>query len=832
MRMPAAVLLCMGLASLQAGDPVVGARVKGATVVATGQRVDPAGDLLTFPGRAVDLALAADGGDLFLKTDRGLLVVDPKGWRVRQTLRFMAKDTGSMLGLAPQGAGRVWVTLGGTRGILEAVRDAQGRWAWGRRVAVPGRGFPCGIALRGSRAVVALGLENQVAVMDLASGKVEARIPVGVAPCAVALSADGATAFVADWGGARARPGQATQASAGTPVAVDAGGKPLGGTVCRVDLAKGRVTAEVLAGLHPCHLVLDEAAGSLAVASANSDTVTFLDVRDLRVRRTVPVTPDPGLPFGSIPAALARDGRDGALFAACGGVNAVAVLKDGACRGFIPAGWFPDCLAADRGHLYVGSARGLGSLGAEPGRKGRIVTSQVGTLQRIALPLGAALEGWTKRSRDLARVAASLAGALPARPGRAPVPVPERAGEPSVFKHVVYVLKENRTYDQVLGDLGKGESDPGLCVFGRDVTPNHHALAEQFALLDNYYCNGVVSADGHQWATQGITTAYQEKAAGDWTRSYDFGTDPLAFAPTPFLWEAALARGRTFRNYGEFDFPTLEPAAATWRDVYRDHLEGTSRVAFRPSLDLAALRPYTAPGYPGWELRIPDAVRLDRFLKEFREAERTGTWYDLVLVYLPQDHTQALAVGAPTPRAHLADNDLALGRLVEALSRSRFWKDTVVFVNEDDPQDGWDHVDGHRSLCLVPSPYTKRGAVVSRFYNQDSVLHTIERILGLPPLNRMDALAPTLEDCFTAQPDLRPFTALVPRVPLDEMNPAGRTGEALDFSRPDRNDDDLLNRQLWRAVKGNAPYPADQAGAHGRGLARLGLKLVPAEDDD
>ncbi|HJV49337.1 MAG TPA: alkaline phosphatase family protein, partial [Geothrix sp.] len=223
------------------------------------------------------------------------------------------------------------------------------------------------------------------------------------------------------------------------------------------------------------------------------------------------------------------------------------------------------------------------------------------------------------------------------------------------------------------------------------------------------------------------------------------------------------------------------------------------------------------------------------FLKEFRESEASGIWPSLVLVYLPQDHTRGATPGAPTPRAHLADNDLALGRLVEAISKSRFWKDTCIFVNEDDPQDGFDHVDGHRSLCLVISPYTKRGRVISRFYNQGSVLHTMERMLGLPPMNQLDAAAPTMEACFTPKPDFRPFAALPARIPLDEKNPAG-PALGMDFSRPDRIDDEALNRVLWVAEKGAIPYPAPFSGAHGKGLKRLGLKLdvrvAGARDDD
>ncbi len=459
----------------------------------------------------------------------------------------------------------------------------------------------------------------------------------------------------------------------------------------------------------------------------------------------------------------------------------------------------------------------------------------------MALPGTIQLATWTSEVKALARLPRALEALQGAKANMRPVPVPARIGEPSVFKHVVYVIKENRTYDQVFGDLKQGDGDPALCIYGRGVTPNHHALAEQFTLLDNYYCNGVVSADGHQWATQGITSAYQERMFGDWTRSYDFGTDPLAFAPTPFLWDQALLRGHSFRNYGEFDFPTKLPEKATWLDYYRDHRQGLSKVGFKQSMPLDALRAYTCPTFPGWEMQIPDVVRAEAFLQELKAFEAKGDLPNLVIIYLPQDHTQGLKAGVPTPAAHMADNDLALGRIVEGLSRSRFWKETVVFVNEDDPQDGFDHVDGHRSLCLVASPYTKRGAVVSRFYNQGSVLHTIARILGMPPLTQLDAAAPTMEACFTNTPEFRPFVALPNRVPLDELNPpaadaftkqAQVQSAALDLSAPDRISDDQMNRILWTAAKGSAPYPAHLAGAHGKGLKKRRLVLNAKDEDD
>jgi hypothetical protein len=429
-----------------------------------------------------------------------------------------------------------------------------------------------------------------------------------------------------------------------------------------------------------------------------------------------------------------------------------------------------------------------------------------------------------------------LRAAVKARSPRKPVPVPRHLGDPSVFEHVVYVIKENRTYDQVFGDITEGNGDAKLCIYGQTITTNHHALARQFVLLDNYYCNGVVSADGHAWATEGHVTDYLEKAFGGFTRSYTWGDDPLSYSSSGFLWDNVLGHGLTFRSYGEMDYAATVPEDATFEQIYKDYRDRTNKIAFKHSIGIERLRRYSAPDFPGWNLKIPDVQRVDRFLREFRQAEREGEWPNLVMIFLGNDHTSGTQPGMPTPRAQVADNDLALGRLVEAISHSKFWPKTCIFVIEDDPQDGFDHVDGHRSLCLCISPYSKRKQVVSHFYNQTSVLHTMERILGLPPMNQMDALAPVMDACFTETADLTPFQALPNGVPLDEMNKKvhhlngkQRTwalrSQELDFSRRDRADDDTLNRILWYAAQGaETPYPSSLAGSHGRGLKALRLR--------
>jgi hypothetical protein len=370
------------------------------------------------------------------------------------------------------------------------------------------------------------------------------------------------------------------------------------------------------------------------------------------------------------------------------------------------------------------------------------------------------------------------------------------------------------------------------------VTPNQHKSAEDFVLLDNYYCNGVNSADGHSWCDEGNCTDHLEKAFGGFSRSYTFGDDPLTYSSTGFIWDNVMARGHTFHDFGEFGSARSVPPTS-WKDIYDDFIAHgeVTRCKFMNTIGVERVKEHADPGYPGWDLGIPDVVRMGLFLRQFKEcdADPNGNWYDFTIVYLPSDHTG----GPPTPRAMVADNDLAVGRLVDAVSHSRIWPTTALFIIEDDPQAGLDHVDGHRSICLVASPYTRRHAVVSDFYNQCSVLHTMEEILGCPPMNQMDAMAPLMSACFTSKPDLTPYTAVPNEVPLDEMPVRKATTgyqqrlmdrvRQINFSKPDDQtpaDEDALNRYIWHSTRGwNAPYPAKYAGAHGRGLAALGLAL-------
>jgi YVTN family beta-propeller protein len=846
------VVLVLFVASCARPKPVavyVGPGAKG-TIVPTQQLIRPAGKSIEFKGRPVDLALSPDGKTLYVKSNKQLLAIDAAGWTLRQELALPPNTGASMHGIAVSADGRhVYVTASGSN-LPEAHVAANGMLAWDRPIKLSKQeSYPCGVALLGlgrDRAVVCLSMANSVAVVDLESAKVTAEIPVGVAPYDVALAADGKTAFVSNWGGRRARTGDKTADSAGTETVVDDRGTASTGTVGVIDLVAAKQVAEIPVGLHPADVELSTDGKTLYVANANSDTINLIDTATRSVRDTIPVRPDDQLPFGSASNAVALTGEK--VFVANGGNNAVGVvdLASKHVDGFLPAGWYPGGVVTDGKYLYIANVKGVGS--RDPAAAGKWNShSYRGSITKVAIPDATTLAGFTRQVNEDARVPQTLRAMEKSQQQAAKVPVPEKVGQPGVFEHVLYIIKENRTYDQLFGDLPRGNNDSALCIFGRETTPNHHALAEQFVQLDNFYCNGICSADGHAWATEGLVVDYLEKSFGAWSRSYPFpGDDALAIAPTGFIWDNALLRGLSFRNYGEMTITRPEPIS-TWAEIQQDYKTGAGKIRLHEKTAVDTLRRYSCPDSPGWNLRVSDQRRADVFLREFAAHEQKGEWPNLVTLYLPQDHTSGTNPAVPTPAAMVADNDLALGRVVEAVSRSKFWPTTCIFVIEDDPQSGFDHVDGHRSICLVISPYTQRGQLVSQFYNQTSVLHTLELMLGLPPMNQMDAMAPVMRECFTEQADLRPYACLPNNVPLDQMNlpKAALSGAALELAgkserlpteQPDLADEDTLNRIVWHSVKGSdAPYPAAFAGAHGRGLAKLHLKLdgnVKDDDDD
>jgi YVTN family beta-propeller protein len=702
--------------------------------------------------------------------------------------------------------------------------------------------IPAGLALSpdGSRLYVVLNLSNRLAELDALTGKLLRTWEVGFAPFDVVLTPG--KAYVSNWGGRRPDATSVTgPGGRGTRVRVD----PVRhianeGSVTVIELAADRVRREILVGLHASALAATPDARHVVVANSASDTLSVIDTRTDEVVETIWTKPTPADLFGASPTALAFERTGRRLYVANGTMNALAVVEFAPARsrllGLIPVGWFPGAVVVDarRHALYVANIKGVsrGRPNEKTGRTEYNSHQYYGSLSLLPVPSARALAGLTPVVLDNCRAPMLATARLPARPNQPPRPVPERAGEPSVFKHVIYVIKENRTYDQVFGDLPQGNGDASLCVFGENITPNQHKMVREFVLLDNTYCSGILSADGHQWADTAFATDYMERSFAGFPRSYPDGMedddiDALAYSPAGFIWDNAIAHGKTLRDYGEFAITETRWTDPTrtgkpkFLDYYHDYVNHTGLIRIWSRSAIESLRPYLCTNTVGWDMAIPDAFRATQFINELQQFDARGTFPELVIICLPNDHTSGTSAGAPTPAAQVADNDLAFGRIVEAVSRSRFWRDTCVLAIEDDPQAGWDHVSGYRTTAYVISPYTKRGAVVSTQYNQTSLLRTIELILGLPPMNLMDATATPMSDCFTEQPDFTPFSAVPNNVPLDQMNPdpkkvadpllrrLARASARLPLDRPDQCPEDLLNRILWHAMKGSqTPYPA------------------------
>ena len=739
----------------------------------------------------------------------------------------------------------------------------------------PGRRaeIPAGLAVSrdGKRLYVALNLSNRLAELDAATGKVLRLWNVGVAPYDVVLA--GHKAYVSNWGGARPDTNSITgPAGRGTLVRVD----PVRyiaseGSVSVIDLAISRVVGqasrlptgrpalgsgaggtpaqaaetaapltETLTGLHASAMALSPNGRWLVVANAGSDTLSVIDTRSDRLVEAICARQNPADLFGAQPNALAFDKSGRRLFVCNGTQNAVAVFDftpgNSRLRGLIPVGWFPGAIVYDprRKVLCVANIKGVASTRTlEPKEHtGYNTHEHRGSLSLVKVPSARELAADTRAALANLRYPLLKEALLPPRAGQPRRPVPERVGEPSVFRHVVYIIKENRSYDQVLGDLPEGNGDASLCIFGERVTPNQHKLARQFVLLDNTYCSGILSADGHQWTDTGLATDYMERSFAGFPRSYPDGmevnnVDALVYSPAGFIWDSVIAHHQTLRDYGEFAI-----AESRWRDparkgsprfldYYRQFIGHTNEIEIRSRPGIESLRPYLATNTVGWDLKVPDVFRAAQFIGELKQFEERGGFPNLSLICLPNDHTSGTKPGFPTPDAQVADNDLALGRIVEAISRSPFWTETCIFVIEDDPQNGWDHVSGFRTTAYLASPYTRRGATVRTQYNQTSLLRTIELMLGLPPMNQLDATATPMFDCFTDTPDPTPFTAVTNNIPLDQMNPEAKqvadprlrrnayASARLPLEEPDRCPEDLLNRILWHAMKGSqAAYPA------------------------
>ena len=759
----------------------------------TGVLLDPAAPASPLGNFPVALVLSPekDRAVVLLSgwRQQGLQVVDLASRAVVQSLG----QRSAFLGVAFSPDGSTLYASGGDDDLIHVYswRDRQAADAGTitlRTKADPkksGTSYPAGLAVSpdGQLLFVAENLGDSLAIVDTATRAVLQRIPAGTYPYGVLAGRHGEV-YVSCWAGAVA--------------------------VFRSEKGAWRRTAQLDGGRHPSAMAIDRAGRRLYVASSTTDSVAILDTasgKRLGMLQDAVV----GAPQeGSTPNAMALSADERRLFVAEADANAVAVfdLVQHRLAGRIPVGWYPTAVAVSGNQVMVVNAKGAGSapnpVMNQPDRKRPPGSRQYtygqldGTLMTIPADFSEAqLRGWSSRVRTAngwSRMATN-------------------ASYPP-FRHVLYVIKENRTYDQVLGDLGEADGDPELVYFGRAISPNHHALAERFGIYDRFFVNAEVSAQGHNWSTAAYSSDYVEKTApseyAGVGRSYDYegrnrnrsvaDQDDVNSPSTGYLWDLAARKGISFRDYGEF--------------VVHDERSGHpgEQVAVKQTL-----KGHSNPLYPGFDLDIPDQLRADVWLHEFERFQSEATMPVLEIVRLPNDHTAGLAAGKHTPRAYMADNDLALGRIIAALSRSRYWKDTVVFVVEDDAQSGPDHVDSHRSVLLVISAWNAAG-VIHRFVNTTDVLSTVEEILGLRSLSHFDYFGHALRGVFAKAPDLRPYDPLIPQVDLHEVNPSGavsKASELLDLHAADVADDDLFNRILWKAVKGEQPYPGSMRAPNG-----------------
>ncbi len=560
-----------------------------------------------------------------------------------------------------------------------------------------------------------------------------------------------------------------------------------------VDLGTQAVTTSIPVGLQPTALRL--ARDSLFVANSNGDSISVIDTRTNQVAQTDHINPVPGAHVGSYPNAISFAANN-KLLVSIGRDNAIAEYAFHSpteplqFEGLIPTDWYPVGVQSDPalgpGAIVVTNDKGIGARGGvstiDKGSLTKPATghntyNDTGSVTTFTLPGSAQLRETTRtvfvnNAWDQIHAVNEGAG------DTVPTVIPRQIGGSSPIKHVFVIVKENRTYDQVLGDQPKTNGDPSLTQFGQTVTPNSHALASQFGAFDNFYDVGTLSADGHNWIVQSQANDYVEKEFGAFYRSYPAqGGDALAYQRNGFIWNAAQRAGRSVAAFGEYAnfFNVPSTGAPTWNDWYKDSqiLEGKASGPlpvpidkYRTYSDIPSLNAILNPAYPRFDLNVPDQYRVDIWERAFKRSLRDGHLPNLNLMWLPVDHTSGVGSGDPYPVAQVADNDLALGRIVSDISHSKFWKSTAIFVVEDDPQNGVDHVDGHRSVLWTISPYSRRGAVISNYYSQINVVRTTEQILGIRPMNQTDRAAQPMYGAFTSQPDYAPYTLEPNKIPL------------------------------------------------------------------
>ncbi|MEV6053673.1 alkaline phosphatase family protein [Streptomyces sp. NPDC052107] len=767
----------------QFGTDQVGQTTDRGQVISSDQYIAPYGDRLVINnGKIMSSSPSPDGTHIAASvTDGGsaLAIVDVKNWKVQQVVGTAASSTPRLSSnsvgqegptYSPDGK-QLW--LGQTDGYTKFTVNPDGTVANPTSIKIPADGAKHALvgeavfSADGSTVYSAVNGQNRVVAIDAATGAVKQSWNVGNAPRDMVQVGD--KLYISNEGGRPAKAGDTTINSYGTQVPADPKtGATTTGTVSVIDLANPAADpSSIDVGLHPTALYAKGKA--LFVTNTASNNVSVIDTDKNKVVQTIDTQPWPEASVGYEPNAVTLT-DDGRLLVTLGRANAVAVyrfkspLEPVSYVGLLPTDYFPAEITTVGNQVLVSNTRGIDARRPNnPAGHGTHDTTS--SLQRFTLPDDSVIRsetakvfqqnGWTPGSVSMAKGGGTMR----------PVAVPARLGDPSTIKHVFMIVKENRTYDQVFGDMPQGNGDPSVTQFGENVTPNQHALAKQFGLYDNTYDVGTNSAEGHNWLMQADDPEYTESSAGEYQRSYDTENDALGHQKSGFIWSGAQAAGKTVRDFGEFQSVESKPSGATWQNLYCDakNMDATGQPTAYPiqtGSAIPSLNSVSVPGFPMFDLDVPDVYKYQIWKQDF---EKNGP-ANLNMFWLSNDHTG----GPASPAAQVADNDLAVGKMVDEISHSKYWKDSAIFVVEDDSQAGLDHVDGHRAPIQVISPWAQHGTVDSHYYSQITMIRTIEQILGIHPMNQKDSAASPMRGAFTQRPDYTPFKAVPNRTSLTD----------------------------------------------------------------
>lgn len=761
------------------GTDQVGQVTEKGQVVSGDQYIDPIGERLVLNnGKIMSSSVSPDGSHVAAGiTDGGmaLAIVDLKNWKVQQlvgnnaaaNLRIPGNDIGQEGPTYSPDGSQLW--LGQTDGYRRFTVNPDGTVANPTFVSIPADGPKHALvgeavfSADGSTVYSAVNGQNRVVAIDTATGTIKQSWAVGNAPRDLVMV--GNKLYISNEGGRPAQPGDTTMNSYNTQVPANLStGATTTGTVSVIDLANpADAAATIPVGLHPTAMYAKN--GALFVTNTATNDVSVIDTTKDKVVQTIATQPWPEASVGYEPDAVTLT-DDGHLLVTLGRANAVAVYKYTSPQepvsyiGLLPTDYFPAEITTVGDEVLVSNTRGIDARRPTTAA-GHGTHDTTSSLQRFKLPEDREIRNstdkvfqqnaWTKNS---VRVGQG---------NKKPVPVPNRLGEPSTIKHVFLIVKENRTYDQLFGDIPAGNGDPALAQYGENVTPNQHAMAQQFGLYDNTYDIGTNSAEGHNWLMQADNPEYTESSAGEYLRSYDTEDDALGHQRTGFIWSGAQDVGKSVRDFGEFQQFLTKPVGATWQNLYCDtkNMAATGAETAYPlvsSSPIPSLNDVSVHGFPKFDTAVPDVYRNEIWKQDFLKNGPA----DLNMFWLSSDHTG----GPPNGAAQVADNDLAVGKMVDTISHSKYWKDSAIFVVEDDSQAGLDHVDGHRAPVQIISPWAQRGVVDSHYYTQITMIRTIEQILGIKPMNQKDSAASPMSAAFTTKPDFTPYTAVPNRTSL------------------------------------------------------------------